>query len=60
MRDIDYEALKRELKDIYGAQSASYSGIFGFIDMMDVDRASHDELERKAREEGIDLDKFRR
>ena len=60
MGEIDYEVLRNELKDIYGAQSVSFSGILGFADMLDVDRASHDELERRAREEGVNLDKFRR
>ena len=60
MSEIDYEALRNELKDIYGAQSVSFSGILGFADMLDVARASQDELERRARKEGVNLDKFRR
>ncbi len=60
MRELDYEALRRELKDIYIAQSVSFSGILGFSDMLDADRASHAELERMARQEGINLEKFRK
>lgn len=60
MRELDYEALRKELKDTYMAQSISFSGILGFSDMLDADTASHAELERMARQEGINLDKFRR
>ena len=57
--DIDYNKLRSDLVDKYGAQMASYSGGLGFCDMCDAENASNDELIAMAKIEGIDLRKYR-
>ncbi len=55
---IDYNKLRRDLVDEYGAQSAAYSGGFGFLEMCDAEDASNDQLLEMARREGISLEKY--
>ena len=57
--DIDYDKLRSDLVDEYGAQMASFSGGLGFCDMCDAENASNDELIAMAKIEGIDLRKYR-
>ena len=58
--DIDFESLRADLIDEYGAQMASFSGGLGFCDMCDAEDASNDELLAMAKREGIDLRKYRK
>ena len=58
--DIDYERLRSDLTDEYGAQMASFSGELGFCDMCDAEDASNDELLAMAKREGFDLRKYRK
>ena len=58
--NIDYERLKSDLVDEYGAQMASFSDGLGFCDMCDAEDASNDELIAMAKREGIDLRKYRK
>lgn len=58
--DIDYERLRSDLTDEYGAQMASFSGGLGFCDMCDAEDASNDELLAMAKREGFDLRKYRK
>ena len=53
--DIDYDKLRSDLVDEYGAQMASFSGGLGFCDMCDAENASNDELIAMAKIKGIDL-----
>ena len=57
--DIDYDKLRSDLVNEYGAQMASFSGGLGFCDMCDAENASNDELIAMAKIEGIDLRKYR-
>ena len=57
--DIDYDKLRSDLIDEYGAQMSSFSGGLGFCDMCDAEDASNDELITMAKREGIDLRKYR-
>lgn len=59
-KDIDFEKLRSDLIDEYGAQMASFSGGLGFCDMCDAEDASHDELLAMAKKEGIDLRNYRK
>lgn len=56
-RDIDYEGLRRDLKDYYG--TAMFAG-FGaaMMDVSKVENASDEELLRIADEEGLNLSKY--
>lgn len=58
--DIDFESLRNDLIDEYGAQMASFSGGLGFCDMCDAEDASDDELLAMAQREGINLRKYRK
>ncbi len=58
--DIDFDRLRRELVDEYGAQSVAFSGGFGFLEMCDAEDASNEQLLEMARREGFDLNKYRR
>lgn len=58
--DYDYKRLRRDLEDEFGAQGAAFSGGFGFMEMMEASDASHEELLKMAKREGVDLDKYRK
>lgn len=57
--DIDFDKLRKDLVDEYGAQMASFSGGLGFCDMQDAEYASNEELIGMAKREGIDLRKYK-
>ena len=56
--DIDFDRLREDLMDEYGAQSAAFSGEFGFLEMCDVEDASNEQLLEMARREGLNLSKY--
>ncbi len=56
--DIDFERLRSDLINEYGAQMDSFSGGLGFCDMCDAEDASNDELIAMAKREGLDLRKY--
>ena len=58
--DIDYDRLRRDLVDEYGAQSAAFAGSFGFLEMCDAEDASNDQLLEMARREGFNLNRYRK
>lgn len=58
--DIDFERLRSDLIDRYGAQMASFTGGLSFCDMCDAEDASNDELIAMAKREGLDLRKYRK
>ncbi|SEQ67727.1 hypothetical protein [Butyrivibrio sp. TB] len=57
--NIDFERLRNDLMTEYGAQSAVFSGVFGFMKMCDVQDASNEKLIEMARREGLDIDKYK-
>ncbi len=56
---IDYERLRNDLMDEYGAQGAVFSGGFGFMEMCDAQNASDEQLIEMARNEHIDLEQYK-
>lgn len=56
---IDYDRLRRDLVDEFGAQSAAYSGGFGFLEMCDAEDASNEQLLEMARREGLNIEKYK-
>ena len=58
--DYDYNRLRKDLESEYAAQSATFSGGFGFCQMFDVKRASNAELLKMAKREGFNLNKYKR
>ena len=57
-KDYDYDRLRRDLENEFGAQGAAFSGGFGFMQMMDAETASEEELVKMAKREGINLRKY--
>jgi len=57
--DYDFDRLRRDLVDEYGAQSAAFSGGFGFLEMCDAEDASNEQLLQMARREGFNLNKYK-
>ncbi|MBP3196982.1 MAG: hypothetical protein J6N21_08245 [Butyrivibrio sp.] len=58
--NIDYDRLRRDLVDEFGAQSAAFSGGFGFLEMCDADDASNEQLLKMARRGGFNIEKYKR
>ncbi len=58
--DYDYNRLRKDLIDEYGAQSAAFSGGFGFLEMCDAEEASNEQLLEMARREGFNIEKYER
>ncbi|MCR4929074.1 MAG: hypothetical protein K5988_03655 [Lachnospiraceae bacterium] len=58
--DYDYKRLRRDLEDEYAIQSASFSGGFGFCQMLDASDASNEQLIKMAKREGFNLNKYRK
>ena len=57
--EYDYKRLRKDLENEYAIQSATFSGGFGFCQMLDASDASEEELLKMARNEGLDLSKYR-
>lgn len=55
----DYDKLRRDLIDEFGAQSAAFSGGFGFLEMCDAEDASNEQLLEMARREGFNLERYK-
>ena len=58
--NYDYKRLRRDLENEYAAQSATFSGGFGFCQMLDASSASNEELLKMAKREGLNLNKYRK
>ncbi len=58
--NIDFDKLREDLMDEYGAQMVSFTGAMGYSDMCDAQEASEDELLELARREGANIEKYRR
>ena len=58
--NIDFNRLREDLMDEYGAQMVSFTGAMGYSDMCDAQAASEDELLEMVRKEGINIEKYRR
>ncbi|MBP5495452.1 MAG: hypothetical protein J6X97_10170 [Lachnospiraceae bacterium] len=58
--NYDYKRLRRDLENEYAAQSATFSGGFGFCQMMDASSASDKELLKMAKREGLNLNKYKK
>ena len=58
--DIDYNKLREDLMDEYGAQMVTFTGAMGYSDMCDAQNATEDQLIEMAQREGINLNKYRR
>ena len=58
--DYDYKRLRKDLENEYAIQSATFSGGFGFCQMLDVSNASEAELLKMAKKEGLNLNRYKR
>ena len=59
-QDYDIKRIRRDLADEFGAQGAAFSGGLGCVEMMEVESASPEKLLKIARQEGINLEKYRK
>ncbi|WP_026489167.1 hypothetical protein [Butyrivibrio sp. XBB1001] len=57
---IDFERLRKDLIDEFGAQMVTITGTMGYSDMCDAQNASEDQLLEMAKREGININKYRR
>ncbi len=55
----DFDRLRRDLVDEFGAQSAAFSGGFGFLEMCDAEEATNEQLLEMARREGFKLERYK-
>ena len=58
--DYDFKRLRKDIEDEYTIQSATFSGGFGFCQMIDTSSASDEQLIKMAKKEGFNLNKYRR
>ena len=58
--DYDYERLRKDLANDFGAMGATFLGGLGFVQMMEVEDASEEELLRIARREGYNLERYKK
>ncbi|MBQ7241880.1 MAG: hypothetical protein IJS35_03740 [Firmicutes bacterium] len=56
---IDYNRLRKDLINEFGAQMAIFSGVVGFAAMSDAQKASEDQLLEMARRVGFNIDRYR-
>lgn len=59
-QDYDYERLRKDLANDYGAMGASFLGGLGFVNMMEAEDASHEELLKMAKREGYNLNRYKK
>ena len=58
--EYDYKRLRRDLQNEYMIQGIAFSGDYGIFQMMDASSASNKELLKMAKEEGFNLDKYKK
>ena len=58
--EIDYNKLRNDLMDEYGAQMVTFTGAMGYSDMCDAQKASNEDLLDMARREGININNYRK
>ncbi len=57
---IDFDRLRHDLMDEYGAQMVTFSGALGFSDMCDAQSTSNEKLLEMAKREGIRIENYTR
>ena len=58
--EYDYKRLRKDLSNGFGAMGATFLGGLGFVQMMEAESASNEELLKMARREGYNLDRYRK
>lgn len=58
--EYDYKRLRKDLSNDFGAMGATFLGGLGFVQMMEAEGASNEELLRIAKREGFDLNKYKK
>lgn len=57
---IDFDRLRDDLMDEYGAQMVTCTGAMGYSDMCDAQNATNEKLLEMAKREGFNLNKYKR
>ncbi len=58
--NLDIKRLRRDLEDEFMAQSVTFSGGLGFLDMCEVQDATPEQLVKIAQREGVNLNRYRK
>ena len=58
--NYDYNRLRKDIENEFAIQSATFSGGFGFSQMLDVSRASNEQLIKIAKQQGFNLNKYKK
>lgn len=58
--DYDYKRLRKDLSNDFGAMGATFLGGLGFVQMMEAESASNEELLKMARREGYNLNRYKK
>ena len=59
-QEYDYERLRKDLANDYGAMGATFLGDLGFVNMLEAEGADNEELLKMAKREGYDLNKYKK
>ena len=59
-QDYDYDKLRNDLVNDYGAMGATFLGGLGFVNMMEAQDASEEELLKMARREGYNMNRYKK
>ena len=58
--EYDYDKLRNDLVNDYGAMGATFLGGLGFVNMMEAQDASEEELLKMARREGYNMNRYKK
>ena len=59
-QDYDYDKLRKNLVNDFGAMGATFLGGLGFVNMMEAEDASNEELLKMAKREGYNLNRYKK
>ena len=58
--EYDYDKLRNDLVNDYGAMGATFLGGLGFVNMMEAQDASEEELLKMAKREGYNMNRYKK
>ena len=59
-QDYDYDKLRKDLVNDFGAMGATFLSGLGFVNMMEAEDASEEELLKMAKREGYNLNRYKK
>ena len=58
--EYDYDKLRNDLVNDFGAMGATFLGGLGFVNMMEAQDADNEELLKMARREGYNMNRYKK